>query len=97
MINGINSNLTPKHKRDTQTQTGAEFNGNIITLHFVDGQLGDDDLTANGTILDVGGPGVVDSGSGDSTSGGPSSGGSGRSGGSTGGVIGGCFVTILAD
>jgi uncharacterized repeat protein (TIGR02543 family) len=86
-----------KFKFDTQTQTGAEFNGNIITLHFVDGQLGDDDLTANGTILDVGGPGVVDSGSGDSTSGGPSSGGSGRSGGSTGGPLGGCFITTLAN
>jgi hypothetical protein len=86
-----------KFKFDDQTQTGAEFNGNVITLHFADGQLGDDDLTANGTILDVGGPGVVDSGSGDSTSGGPGTGGANRSGDSTGGVIGGCFVTILAD
>jgi len=37
--------------------TGAEINENIITLHFVDGERGDDDLTANGTIIDDGGPG----------------------------------------
>ena len=36
--------------------TGAEINGNVITLHFVDGQRGDDDLTANGSITDPGGP-----------------------------------------
>ncbi len=39
-------------------QTGAEINGNAITLHFVDGNKGDDDLTADGTVIDVGGPGV---------------------------------------
>ena len=39
-------------------QTGAEIAGNIITLHFVDGQRGDDDLTANGIIVDQGAPGV---------------------------------------
>ncbi|MBW1894805.1 MAG: hypothetical protein JRI91_14075 [Deltaproteobacteria bacterium] len=37
--------------------TGAEINGNVITLHFVDGDRGDDDLTANGIIVDDGGPG----------------------------------------
>ena len=37
--------------------TGAELNGNQATLHFVDGQRGDDDLTANGVIVDQGGPG----------------------------------------
>jgi hypothetical protein len=36
--------------------TGAEINGNVITLHFVDGQRGDDDLAANGVIVDPGGP-----------------------------------------
>ena len=35
----------------------AVINGNIITLHFVDAVRGDDDLTANGTIVDAGGPG----------------------------------------
>jgi List-Bact-rpt repeat protein/Big-like domain-containing protein len=39
-------------------QTGAEINGGIITLHFVDSMRGDDDLTANGTIIDIGGPGI---------------------------------------
>jgi len=39
-------------------QTGAEINGSIITLHFVDSMRGDDDLTANGTIIDIGGPGI---------------------------------------
>ena len=38
-------------------QTGAEISGNVITLHFVDGQRGDDDLLANGAIPDQGGPG----------------------------------------
>ena len=37
-------------------QTGAEFNGNVITLHFVDGLRGDEDITANGTIKEPGGP-----------------------------------------
>ena len=40
-------------------QTGAEISGNVITLHFVDGKRGDDDLTANGIIVDVGAPAVV--------------------------------------
>jgi hypothetical protein len=44
---------------DAQTLTGAEINGNVVTLHFVDGQRGDDDLTANGTIIDQGGPGFT--------------------------------------
>ncbi len=35
-------------------QTGAEINGNIITLHFVDGDRGDNDLSANGVIIDPG-------------------------------------------
>ena len=39
-------------------QTGAEINKNNITLHFVDGKRGDDDLTENGIIVDLGGPGV---------------------------------------
>ncbi len=37
--------------------TGAEIAGNVITLHFVDGRRGDDDLTANGVIVDPGAPG----------------------------------------
>ena len=39
--------------------TGAQINGNTITLHFVDGQRGDADLTANGVIQDPGGPSIT--------------------------------------
>jgi hypothetical protein len=39
--------------------TGAEINGNIVVLHFIDGQRGDDDLIGgNGVIVDDGGPGT---------------------------------------
>jgi hypothetical protein len=37
-------------------QTGAEINGNVITLHFVDGLRGDEDITVNGSIKEPGGP-----------------------------------------
>ncbi|MCP5097073.1 MAG: DUF11 domain-containing protein [Chloroflexi bacterium] len=36
--------------------TGAEINGNVVTLHFVDGGRGDSDRSANGVIVDPGGP-----------------------------------------
>jgi len=38
---------------------GAEINGNTIILHFIDGQKGDDDLIADGTFVDDGGPVVA--------------------------------------
>ncbi|MBU1191435.1 MAG: peptidylprolyl isomerase [Gammaproteobacteria bacterium] len=39
--------------------TGAEFFGNnYVVLHFIDGQRGDADLLANGTITDPGAPGI---------------------------------------
>ena len=38
------------------SSTGATVNGNVITLQFVDGARGDDDLLANGVISDAGGP-----------------------------------------
>jgi len=38
--------------------TGAEILDDRIPLHFVDGQQGDDDLIANGEVIDWGGPGV---------------------------------------
>jgi PKD repeat protein len=44
-------------------QTGAEISENVITLHFVDGMRGDDDLTANGIVVDVGAPAVADNSS----------------------------------
>ncbi len=37
-------------------QTGAEINGNVIDLHFTDGLRGDEDITANGSIKEPGGP-----------------------------------------
>jgi len=39
---------------DTATETGAEIDGNIITLHFVDGQRGDDIPLQDGMIIDQG-------------------------------------------
>ena len=36
--------------------TGATVAGNVISLRFVDGGRGDDDLTADGVIIDAGGP-----------------------------------------
>ena len=36
--------------------TGAEILSDRIVLHFVDGERGDHDLAANGSILDPGGP-----------------------------------------
>ncbi len=41
---------------DDTTKIGAEVDGNVITLHFVDGEMGDDDLTADGVIMDDGAP-----------------------------------------
>jgi parallel beta-helix repeat protein len=38
--------------------TGAEIVGDVIRLHFVDGDRGDDDLLANGIIVDSNGPGI---------------------------------------
>ncbi len=42
-------------------ETGAQIDGinNTVTLFFVDGSRGDDDVTANGIISDPGGPGVT--------------------------------------
>ena len=40
-------------------ETGAEINNHEITLHFVDGKRGDDDLTADGVIIDQGAPGTT--------------------------------------
>ncbi len=37
----------------------ATIVGNMVTFQLTDGGLGDDDLTANGTIVDPGGPGTL--------------------------------------
>ena len=60
--------------------TGAEIDGNVVTLHFVDGDEGDDILTADGMIIDAGGP-MLDDVSPESGDYGPG---------------GGCFVTSLS-
>jgi len=40
-------------------RTGAEINGNVITLHFWDSERGDDVLVFDDMLIDQGGPGVV--------------------------------------
>ena len=40
-------------------QTGAEINGNVITLHFIDGLRGNEEITANGSIKEPGGPAIA--------------------------------------
>lgn len=41
-------------------RTGAEIDGSHVILHFVDGERGDDDLLANGAIVDPGSPARVE-------------------------------------
>ncbi len=41
---------------DSATGTGAKFLEDRIELHLIDGERGDDDLTANGVIVDPGAP-----------------------------------------
>ena len=74
---------------DAVTGTGAVINGNVITLHFVDGERGDDDLLADGDIEDAGGPGfqAETTDSPPETTGTPSGGGGGG---------GGCFIATAA-
>jgi cyclophilin family peptidyl-prolyl cis-trans isomerase len=50
--------------------TGAEILSDRIVLHFVDGQRGDDDMTANGSITHTGAPAVETSASSKSKAGG---------------------------
>jgi len=90
-----NSDHWYRFNYDTTTKTGAEFRYNVVTLHFVDGALGDDDLTADGRIVDIGAPGFAESGGGTSD-GGPTSQSTITSGGSTGSV-GGCFIDSLLE
>jgi hypothetical protein len=49
---------------DPLTNTGALINGAIVTLEFIDGERGDDDLAFNGTVVDQGGPAVTAAGNG---------------------------------
>lgn len=38
-------------------ETGAEINGNVITLHFTDALRGDDELAQDSMVIDLGAPG----------------------------------------
>ncbi|MGE5241626.1 MAG: peptidylprolyl isomerase [Bacteroidota bacterium] len=40
-------------------QTGAEIVGNKVLLHFVDGQRGDDDIAADGSVTHTGAPVLI--------------------------------------
>lgn len=60
------------------SQTGAVFEGNRITLHFVDGGRGDHETIPNGRIVDPGGPALLSADS--SSSGGGGGGGCSLSG-----------------
>ncbi len=51
---------TPGNTTPHWYQMPASIVGSVVTFSIVDGGLGDDDLTANGTIVDAGGP-VADS------------------------------------
>ena len=51
--------LFPKEEDAEGNVTGAEnISDTVIVLNFVDGKRGDNDLTANGTVIDPGAPGV---------------------------------------
>lgn len=65
--------------------TGAEIDRNVITLHFVDADRGDDILSQDSQVIDMGGPAVI------LDTGGSDPGGSGGGGGG-----GGCFIDISA-
>jgi parallel beta-helix repeat protein len=41
---------------DSAVGTGMQIVGGNIVLHLIDGKRGDDDLTANGVVTDIGGP-----------------------------------------
>lgn len=65
--------------------TGAQISGNVITLYFVDGLRGDDDLDdTNRSITDIGGPAIVKSQQQPAPTGSTAS--------SGGGGGGGCFI-----
>jgi len=54
---------TPGQSAHWYVMPGATVSGNTVTFSIQDGQIGDDDLTANGNIVDQGGPGVSAAGS----------------------------------
>jgi len=83
---------------DFDGETGAEFDGNEVILHFVDGKRGDSDLLENGVITDPGTPALRAKNSG--SGGGGSSGCSLHSGGAHAGQAGAwlllCLIVLYA-
>jgi TolB protein len=60
MYGATSDNLTPHwYEFLYDGETGAEINGNVVTLYFVDGGRGDGDVAANGVIWEPGGPSSV--------------------------------------
>ena len=55
---------------ESKTQTGAEFLDDRVVLHLIDGGRGDNDLIADGIIIDPGGPALITSNSNSSGGGG---------------------------
>ncbi len=78
-----------RFKYESSLQVGAQFNGRIVTLHLIDGEMGDDDLTEDGQIQDAGGPGVLNSTDSGSPTGPTPTNDSGSGGG------GGCFLQTV--
>jgi hypothetical protein len=74
---------------DPVSSLGAEINLNVVTLHFQDGGLGDDDMRVNGEITDDGGPATATVSTANQTS---SDGGGGDTG---GGSSSGCFINTM--
>lgn len=73
--------------------TGAQINQAVITLHFVDGGRGDDDLAANGLVVDIGGPGLENAESTPESDSGDSSDGNADADGGDDSGSNGCFIT----
>jgi hypothetical protein len=47
---------TPDNAAPHWYQLPVSIQSNVVMFSIVDGGLGDDDLTANGTVVDIGGP-----------------------------------------
>lgn len=70
-------------------ETGAEIDENIITLHFIDGRRGDDNVSGlDGMIEDIGGPAVAQEDGAEN----PTGSGSNPTSAGGGGGGGGCFI-----
>ena len=50
---------TPNNAAPHWYQLPISIQGNVVSFSITDGALGDDDLTVNGTVVDVGGPAIT--------------------------------------